>query len=76
MLFRSNVDIKNNKVVTGTSRSIGMVGISDSLKNAEWNCETALEFVMSDGITVRHDIGTLALIQRRVDHMKEIRGDD
>lgn len=75
-MYYANVDIKNNKVVTGTSRSIGMVGISDSLKNAEWNCETALEFVMSDGITVRHDIGTLALIQRRVDHMKEIRGDD
>lgn len=73
-IYYANVDIKNRKIITGTSRSIGIVGIDETLEKADWNCETALRYVMSDGITVRHDIGTQDLIQRRVDHMKEIRG--
>lgn len=72
-IYYANVEIKNRKIVTGTSRSIGIVGIDDTLEKADWNCETALRFVMSDGVTFRHDIGTQELIQRRVDHMKEIR---
>ncbi len=76
VMYYANVDIKDRKVVTGTSRSIGMVGIDDTLEKADWNCETALKYVMSDGVTVRHDIGTRELIQRRVDHMKEILGND
>lgn len=74
VMYYANVDIKDRKIVTGTSRSIGMVGIDDTLEKADWNCETALKYVMSDGVTVRHDIGTRELIQRRVDHMKEILG--
>lgn len=76
VMYYANVDIVNRKVVTGTSRSIGMVGIDDTLEKADWNCESALKYVVSDGVTVRHDIGTRKLIQRRIDHMKEIRGDD
>lgn len=76
VMYYANVDIEDRKVVTGTSRSIGMVGIDDTLEKADWNCEAALKFVVSDGVTVRHDIGTRELIQRRVDHMKEIRKDD
>ncbi len=74
-IYYANVDIKNRAiVVTGTSRSIGIVGIDNSLESADWNCETALRFVMSDGIRVRHDIGRRDLIQKKVDRMKEIRG--
>lgn len=72
-IYYANVNIVNRKIVTGTSRSIGIVGIDKTLDEADWNCEAALRYVMSDGVTVRHDIGTRDLIQRRVEHMKEIR---
>ena len=72
-LFYANVDVVNGKLVTGTSRSIGVVGIADTLEDAEKNCENALKHVHGDAITVRHDIGKKELIQKRIDHMKALR---
>ncbi|MFA5452363.1 MAG: phosphoribosylamine--glycine ligase [Candidatus Methanomethylophilaceae archaeon] len=72
-VFYANIDIKNGKLITGTSRSIGIVGIADTINEAEQNCEKALQYVKSDFIFVRHDIGKKELVQRRVDHMKQLR---
>jgi phosphoribosylamine--glycine ligase len=72
-LFYANVDIEDGKLVTGTSRSVGIVGIADTIEDAEKNCENALRYVKGEAITVRHDIGKRELVQRRVDHMKELR---
>lgn len=71
--YYANVDMKNGKLVTGTSRSIGVVGIGDSIEEAESNCEKALQHVHCDAVFVRHDIGTRELVQRRVDHMNALR---
>ena len=73
VVYYANVDMKDGKLITGTSRSIGVVGIADTLEEAEANCEAALKHVRCDAIAVRHDIGTRALVQRRVDHMRELR---
>jgi len=73
VVYYANVDQKDGKLVTGTSRSIGVVGIGKDLEEAEQNCEKALKYVKCDAIFLRHDIGTRALIQKRVDHMKELR---
>ena len=73
VVYYANVDMKDGKLVTGTSRSLGVVGIADTLEEAESNCEAALKFVKCDAMAVRHDIGTRALVQRRVDHMRELR---
>lgn len=72
-VFYANVDVKDDKLVTGTSRSVGVVGIADTLEEAECNCEAALKYVKCDAIFVRHDIGTAALIKKRIDHMRQIR---
>ncbi len=73
-VFYANVNVdESGKLVTGTSRSIGVVGIADTLEEAEKNCEKALEHIECDAMFVRHDIGTSALIQRRIDHMRNIR---
>mgnify|MGYP002626237485 CR=1 FL=1 len=72
-VYYANVDMKDGKLVTGTSRSIGVVGIADTLEEAESNCEKALGHVKCDAMAVRHDIGTRALVQKRVDHMKALR---
>ncbi len=73
MVYYGNVDMRDGKFVTGMSRSLGIVGIADTLDEAEANCEAALKHVKCDAMTVRHDIGTRALIQRRIDHMRELR---
>ena len=73
VVYYANVDMKDGKLVTGTSRSLGIVGIADTLEDAESNCEQALKSVKCDAMAVRHDIGTRALVQRRVDHMRELR---
>ena len=73
VVYYANVDMKDGKLVTGTSRSLGIVGIADTLEEAESNCEEALKSVKCDAMAVRHDIGTRALVQRRVDHMRELR---
>lgn len=73
VVYYANVDVKDGKLVTGTSRSIGVIGRAPTLEEAEQNCEKALEHVKCDAIFVRHDIGTRALVQRRVDHMNELR---
>ncbi len=73
VVYYANVDMKDGKLVTGTSRSLGIVGIADTLEEAEAGCEAALKSVRCDAMAVRHDIGTRALVQRRVDHMKELR---
>ena len=73
VVYYANVDMKDGKLVTGTSRSLGIVGIADTLEEAESNCEAALKNVRCDAMAVRHDIGTRALVQRRVDHMRELR---
>ncbi len=74
VIYYANVDQKDGKLVTGTSRSIGIVGIGKDLEEAEQNCEKALQYVKCDAIFLRHDIGTKALIQKRVDHMNQLRG--
>ena len=71
--YYANVDIKDGKLVTGTSRSIGVVGIGRTIEEAEENCEKALKHVKCDAVFVRHDIGTRELVQRRVDHLKALR---
>ncbi len=73
VVYYANVDQKDGKLVTGTSRSVGVVGIGKDIEEAERNCEKAVGFVKCDAIFLRHDIGTRALVQKRVDHMRELR---
>ena len=53
---------------------VGLLHDLDFEKWPEQHCEKGLTFIKCDAIYVRHDIGTAALIQKRIDHMKEIRG--
>ena len=73
-LFYASVNKENDFVTTTSSRSLAIVGISNSLSSAENICEQALKHVKSDHIFIRHDIGTAELIEKRVKHMNELRG--
>jgi len=74
MLFYASVNKDESLVKTTSSRSLAVVGISDTLKNAEDICEKALQYIRGDHIFIRHDIGKSSLIQKRINHMIELRG--
>lgn len=73
-LFYASVNKENDFVTTTSSRSLAVVGISDTLSQAENICEKALNYVKGDHIFIRHDIGTPELVEKRVKHMNELRG--
>ncbi|WP_407355682.1 phosphoribosylamine--glycine ligase [Methanolobus sp. WCC5] len=73
ILFYSSVYEKDGKVYTTGSRAVAVVGVADSIQQAEVIAQNALEHLSGD-LHYRSDIGKADLIQRRIDHMKEVRG--
>jgi phosphoribosylamine--glycine ligase len=72
-LYYASVDKKADGLYMTTSRAIGVVGIAANLEEAEKIAESAISAVKGP-VDHRPDIGTKALIQRRIDHMRQIRG--
>jgi phosphoribosylamine--glycine ligase len=60
-------------LVTLASRTLAVLGEGETLEQANAVCEASLRHVHGDGLHVRHDIGSAALIQRRVEHMEALR---
>ncbi len=73
LVFYASVYEENNNIYTTGSRAIAVVGIADSIAKAEKKAQEALDNIIGD-LHSRRDIGTSALIQKRIDHMKKIRG--
>ena len=71
-LFYASVDIQNGKLVEAGSRTIAVVGMANSISNAEKIAEKEVSAI--DGpLFHRSDIGTDMVIQKRINHMKSIR---
>ena len=68
------MDKKEDGLYLSSSRAIGIVGIADTLDAARKIAEEGVKAV-SGPVAYREDIGTNALIQKRIDHMKKIRKD-
>jgi phosphoribosylamine--glycine ligase len=75
LLFYASVDAREDGIYTTTSRSFAVVGVADSIREAEELAEAAISEAGEEGLRVRHDIGTAALVQRRIDHMRDLRGE-
>ncbi len=75
LLFYASVDEREDGVYTTTSRAFAVVGVADTIPEAETIAEDALAVAGEEGLHVRHDVGTEALIQQRVDHVEDLRGD-
>ncbi len=71
-LYYSSVDQKEDGLYLSSSRAIGIVGIADTLDAARLIAEEGVKAVKGP-VAYREDIGTDALIQKRIDHMKTIR---
>lgn len=73
-LFYASVNKQNDDIFTTSSRSLAVVGIDDSIFDAEKIAEKALSHVKGN-VFMRHDIGKKDLIEKRIKHMKELRGE-
>ncbi|UPV74214.1 phosphoribosylamine--glycine ligase [Halorussus limi] len=75
LLFYASVDEREDGIYTTTSRAFAVVGVADTITDAEEIAEDALGVAGEEGLDVRHDIGKPDLVQRRVDHVNELRGE-
>ena len=71
-LFYASVDIQNGKLVEAGSRTVAVVGVADTISKAESIAEKEVSSV-SGPLFHRTDIGTDTVIQKRIDHMNEIK---
>jgi phosphoribosylamine---glycine ligase len=71
-LYYSSVNQKEDGLYLSSSRAIGIVGIADNLDDARSIAEEGVKAVEGP-VAYREDIGTQALIQKRIDHMKKLR---
>ena len=72
ILFYSSVYEKDNKIYTTGSRAFGVLGIANTIKEAEIKAQSGL-LTLKGTLHSRRDIGTEELIQKRIQHMKELR---
>ena len=71
-IFYASVDIQNGKLVEAGSRTVAVVGVADSISNAENIAEKEVSAI--DGpLFHRSDIGTDMVIQKRINHMRSLR---
>ncbi len=71
-LYYSSVDKKEDGLYLSSSRAIGIVGIADTLEKAEKIAQDGVKAIKGP-VAYRIDIGTDALISKRVEHMKKLR---
>ncbi len=71
-LFYASVDFKETILVEAGSRTIAVVGIADTISEAETIAEKEV-LSISGPLFHRTDIGTNAAIQKRIEHMKKLK---
>jgi phosphoribosylamine--glycine ligase len=71
-LFLSAVDVKDGLLVATGSRTVAVVGRAKTIGQAEELCECVVREIPGPFFH-RADVGTEALIMRRVEHMKAVR---
>ncbi|HJJ48525.1 MAG TPA: phosphoribosylamine--glycine ligase [Methanocorpusculum sp.] len=72
-LYYANVVEEDGVLKTITSRTMAFVALGPSLEEAEKAAEAACEGVKGN-VRFRKDVGTRALFEKRIKHMKELRG--
>ena len=75
LLYYASVDERDDGIYTTTSRSFAVVGVAESITDAEAVADAAIREAGEDGLRVRHDIGKPDLVQQRIDHMADLRGE-
>ena len=74
LLYYANVRRENGHLITGHSRSLAYVGVGETLEDARVSAISAASKVLGE-VRFRTDIGTAEVLERRITHMKTVRGD-
>ena len=69
--YYASVYREGNNVFTTSSRAVGILGISDTLENAEQIAEAGVECIKGK-LFHRKDVGTRKLLQKRINHMNSL----
>lgn len=72
LCFYASVNEKEGVVYTSTSRTMGILGMGETLEEAERKAEEATKYVKGK-LFHRSDIGTQDLLQKRIDHMNSLK---
>jgi len=72
-VYYASVDQKDDGLYMSSSRAVAFVGIADTIPEAEHMAQKAVASVKGP-VFFRKDIGTKELIEKRIGHMKEVRG--
>lgn len=72
-LFYASVSQENGKLITGGSRALAVLGKGDSIEEAHEIAEKCAATV-GGKLFYRKDIGTKELVQKRVEHVRALRG--
>ena len=73
-MYFASVSDEDGRLVMSSSRAVAFVGIADTLEEAEKIAQKGVESIKGK-VFYREDIGTKELIQKRIDHVKELRGE-
>jgi phosphoribosylamine--glycine ligase len=71
-IYLGAVDVKDGELVATGSRTVGVVGVAETIAEAERMCEGVVREIPGRFFH-RADIGTAELIAKRVEHMKAVR---
>ncbi|MFX0058109.1 MAG: phosphoribosylamine--glycine ligase [Candidatus Heimdallarchaeota archaeon] len=71
--YYASVYKEGNNILTTTSRAMGILGIADSLEDAEKIAEQGIGCIKGR-LFHRKDVGTQKLLQKRINHMNSILG--
>ncbi len=71
-IYYANVYEENGKIFSTHSRAIALLGIAETIEEAEKIAENSTKFVKGN-LYHRKDIGTKELINKRIEHIKRIR---
>jgi phosphoribosylamine--glycine ligase len=71
-LFFAAVQKDGNRIVATGSRTVACVGVDKKISEAEQKAEAGISQVVGN-LFHRKDIGTTALIQKRIENMKRLR---
>jgi len=72
-VYYASVSLEGGKIYTSKSRAVAVVGIDDTIYSAQEAVEKCMPYVKGD-LIYRKDIGTRNLVEKRISHMRQLRG--
>ena len=64
---------ENDDIKLTSSRAIAVLAVRDTISESEKACEEAISYINGE-VYHRRDVATEALLNEKIEHMKEIRG--